>query len=85
MALGPNQLTDFFKEEVNSFEKTIDERLRSNSFSGVGSITIDTPKLMTAQHLTVLRDRYISAGWTAVTQSYGDQRDPCNVLTFTKK
>lgn len=82
MAVGPKQLSNAFKEEVATFEKLIDAALLKKSFSPGGKITIEAPRGLTDQHLAVLLDKYVKAGWKGIHQEYGDQRDPGYWLTF---
>ena len=82
MAIGPKQLNDTFKNEVDAFEKLIDGALLKKSISPGGKVMIDTSKGITTSHLIVLVNRYIVAGWKRVDREYGDQRDPGDWLVF---
>ena len=84
MAIGPEQLNDNFKEEVDNFEKYIDLALSTKSFKGSNKVYIDTPRGITNAHSPPLVERYLKAGWKSVRREYGDQRDPCDMLIFEK-
>ena len=78
MAVGPNQLSDNFKEEVRAFEKTIDSLLMKKTLHGEvgGCVGIDTPAGMTESHLKVLRELYIAAGWKDIKRDFGRPARP---------
>jgi len=85
MAIGPEQLEDRFKEEVDEFEMIVDRNLMRVSFSnGTSMITIDTPKGLSNSHFLTLKSRYILAGWKDVRRDYGHQRDPYDQIIFEK-
>lgn len=82
MAIGPTQLDDNFKKEVEAFEMLIDRALMKKTLSPGGKVMIDTPKGLTGLHLVSLIEKYTKAGWKTIRQEYGDQRDPTNCLVF---
>jgi hypothetical protein len=85
MAVGPDQLEDRFKEEIKVFERLIDETLMRASLPGrSGRICVDAPRGMLDHHFKILKEIYESAGWTNVSREFGDQRDPCDAITFEK-
>ncbi len=84
MAIGPEQLNDNFREEVDNFEKYIDLALSKTSFKGSSKVHIDTPRGITNAHFPPLIERYLKAGWKSVTRDFGDQRDPFDILVFEK-
>jgi len=85
MAVGPEQLEDRFKEEIEYFERSIDEKLMKSSISHRdGTIWIDAPAGMLANHFKIIKEIYERAGWSKVSREFGDQRDPCNAIRFEK-
>ena len=84
MAIGPEQLNDNFKEEVDNFEKYIDLALSKKSFKGSNKVCVNTPSGITNAHFPFLIERYLKAGWKSVTRDFGNQRDSCDILTFEK-
>jgi hypothetical protein len=84
MAVGPEQLEDRFKEEIEEFEKLIDESLMRSSLPRNGRIWIDAPRGMLDHHFKIIKEIYERVGWAKVSREFGDQRDPCNAITFEK-
>ncbi len=85
MAIGPEQLEDRFKEEVDEFEMIVDRNLMTVSFSnGKSTISITSPSGMSQSHFLILKNRYIKAGWKDVRRDYGHQRDPYDQIIFEK-
>lgn len=82
MAIGPNHLDGNFKKEVELFEKHIDAVLLKKTLPSTRRVTIDTPKGMTNDHLDVLSEKYIIAGWKFVHRSFGVQQDPGDWIIF---
>ena len=74
MAISPQQLNEAFLNEVKNFEDRIDKALSSKSISKGSSISMDIPSGMSGKHFEILKNRYISAGWTDVKWE-SDQRE----------
>lgn len=85
MAIGPEQLEDKFKEELNVFEAIIDRNLKNSSFANGGAqVMVTAPTGMQNGHFQELRQRYLVAGWKEVRREFGHQRDPLDAIVFTK-
>jgi hypothetical protein len=80
MAISPEYLNKAFIKEVDEFENKIDDSLLKKTIAKGESISIDVPQGMNARHFTLLKTRYISAGWSDV-KSNSDQREG-NWLSF---
>ena len=80
MAISPNQLNVNFMCDVDVFEKRIDTLLSSKRIEPGGSATVDVPTGMSHSHFSILKERYIKAGWESVTWN-SDQREG-SWLTF---
>lgn len=74
MAISPNQLSENFMSEVDGFEKRIDSILSGQKISPGGSISVDVPIGMSHWHFSILKERYIKAGWESATLN-SDQRE----------
>jgi hypothetical protein len=85
MAIGPEQIEDNFKEEVDEFETIIDRNLSKATFSkGNNTVSVSAPRGMRESHFKALKERYLSAGWTSVRREYGHQREPLDDIIFEK-
>ncbi len=85
MAIGPEQITDRFKEEIKEFETQIDMALQRSSFNvGTNRIWINAPFGMLEAHFDIIQTLYLKAGWRSVTREYGHQKDPANAIIFEK-
>lgn len=80
MAISPNQLTEKFQQDVDFFEKKIDEQLSKMKLVPGSSIVIPPPPSMCNSHFKVIRERYIKAGWGDVKIDH-DQREG-SYMTF---
>ncbi len=80
MAVSPYDLEQKFELELDIFEGNIDEVLNKKTIYKGGNVDIPAPKGMTNGHFNILKDRYLSVGWTSVDWS-SDQRDG-NYLKF---
>jgi hypothetical protein len=80
MAISPKQLSENFMSEVEFYEKTLDAKLVSQKLSPNGCVNLDIPSGMRSDHLLILRQKYINAGWKDVEWN-SDQRDG-DWLTF---
>ena len=80
MAISPHQLTEKFQQDVDYFEKVIDENLSKMKLAPGSSVSIPPPPSMGDAHFKVIRDRYIKAGWDDIKLSH-DQRDG-SYITF---
>lgn len=74
MAIGPYQLTEKFSQDIDYFEKWIDEKLIKAKLAPGNTLSISPPPSMSDMHFKVLRERYISAGWSNVLFQ-SDQRE----------
>jgi hypothetical protein len=74
MAVSPYDLEQKFEHELDVFEGHIDEVLNKKTIYKGGDINIPPPKGMTNSHFNILKDRYLSVGWTSV-EYVSDQRD----------
>lgn len=74
MAISPNQLNSSFLDEVKDFEIKLDSQLARKRIAPGGSVSIDVPFGLTNNHLSILRERYIAAGWKDVKMHH-DQRE----------
>lgn len=83
MAIGPNQLSETFMAEVDSFEVRIDRELSSLKVAPHSAVNIDIPSGMSFSHFQILRERYLKAGWGWVKWN-SDQREG-EWLTFDPK
>jgi len=67
MALGPQFLTELFQKDLKSCEEEIDRMLSENKTFGYNkTITTKVPKGMNREVFTVLKERYLAAGWKSV-------------------
>ena len=80
MAISPKMLNNAFNEEIDIFEVKIEDQLILKTLVLNGSISVDNPTGMSRDHFTVLRQRYIAAGWKDVKENH-DQRQG-SWLTF---
>ena len=74
MAISPERLNKAFQEEVDNFEKVLDNLLSNQKIAKGGSIAIDPPQGMNSSHFGILKTRYLSAGWNDVKWN-SDQRE----------
>jgi hypothetical protein len=74
MAISPDYLNKAFNREVDEFENKIDASLSKKTIAKGEAISIDVPQVMNARHFTLLKTRYISAGWSDVKLN-SDQRE----------
>jgi hypothetical protein len=74
MAVSPYDLEQKFEQELDVFEGHIDEVLNKKTICKGGNINMPPPKGMTNNHFNILKDRYLSVGWTSV-EYVSDQRD----------
>lgn len=74
MAISPKQLSENFMSEVELYEKKLDAKLVSQKLHPNGYVNLDIPSGMRSDHLLILRQRYIDAGWKDVVWN-SDQRD----------
>ena len=70
MAISPHLLNENFMEEVSLFEKAIDRKLSTLKVSAGGSINVDPPSTMTSTHFSILKNRYLEAGWKDVYMEF---------------
>jgi len=74
MAISPKQLNEVFMHEVDIFESRLDEILSKKTITKGGKVITDKPSGLTRDHFTVLKSRYISAGWSDIKWE-SDQRE----------
>ena len=74
MAISPNLLDEKFMNEVSLFERAIDRKLSTLKVSAGGSVNVDPPNTMTSTHFSILKNRYLEAGWKDVVWN-SDQRE----------
>jgi hypothetical protein len=79
-AVAPQALEKIFENEVDEFEKLIDKWLHTQKLYKGESVTLGMPSNMRSNHVKVIRERYVKAGWSDVTY-HSDQRDG-DYLTF---
>ena len=83
MAIGPNMLNESFMEDVEHYEKKIDQSLATRKVAPNSTVNVDVPSGMSYSHFQILKERYIKAGWGNVTWN-SDQREG-EWLTFDTK
>lgn len=74
MAISPQHLEKSFTEEVDKLEQKIDGMLSSQKIYKGQTLSVSSPYNLTSSHFTVLKNRYLTAGWTDVILR-SDQRD----------
>ncbi len=74
MAISPKQLNEEFMHEVDVFESLLDEVLAKKTITKGGRIIMARPSGLTPDHFRILRNRYITAGWSDVKWE-SDQRE----------
>lgn len=80
MAVSPQELEKNFVEETKKLELFIDNKLRINSVSKGGVVSMDIPSGMGIDHFRHLQKLYESVGWSEVKWN-SDQREG-SWLTF---
>ena len=83
MAIGPNQLNESFMEDVELYEKKIDQSLATRKIAPNSIIFVDVPPGMNSSHFRILKERYIKVGWGDVKWN-SDQKEG-EWLTFDTK
>ena len=75
MALGPQFLTELFQKDLKSCEEEIDSMLSGHTtFGQYRTITTKVPKGMNREVFTILKEKYLAAGWKSVEWK-SEQRD----------
>ncbi len=74
MAISPKQLNKQFMHEVDVFESLLDEVLAKKTITQGGRIIMARPSGLTNDHFHILRNRYLTAGWSDVKWE-SDQRE----------
>ena len=78
MAISPQLLKANLEKEADHFEGLIDTELCTEKLCG-NTVSISPPKGMSYVHYQIVKDRYISAGWTDVKWN-DNQHDGTSIL-----
>ena len=74
MAISPQTLNEAFINQVNEFEKKIDESLSKKIATKGQTVSIQVPQGMSYVHFNEIQKRYQNAGWVEVRYN-SDQRE----------